>query len=290
MSKDSEEKERIIKLRVNEISLVDFPAIEEEFLITKRMEVGEMSEEKVSKPETQETETQVKKTDGEETQTQETKPETETTTQKKEETSKDENMEIVKQIQEVITSEKALNPIQAMAMLKKIGDMIAGAMGSEKGAKKEDKKEDKKDDKKIQKSVLTLTDEGEVIINPEALQDVAKGRRVFTTGRVSQMVDGLKSIINLVKEVDGEAYKSLFGELSVSESGIKKDESKAEETKKETPNSEEAITKALEKVLEPVTKRLTDLEATRGKVKGQGDQKTETVQKSAGDVSWSNIL
>ena len=34
MSKDSEEKERIIKLRVNEISLVDFPAIEEEFLIS----------------------------------------------------------------------------------------------------------------------------------------------------------------------------------------------------------------------------------------------------------------
>lgn len=280
MAKDFEEKERIIRLRVNEISLVDFPAIEEEFLITKRME-GKMSEEKVSKPETQETETKVKKTEEEvKTQSQETKPET--TTQKKEETS-DGNVAIVKQIQEMIATEKALNPIEAMAMLKKIGQMISAATGPEKSG-------DSKKDKETKKAMLTLTDEGEVIINPEALQDVAKGRRVFTTGRVSQMVDGLKSIISLVKEVDGEAYKSLFGELSISESGVKKDEPKTQETKEEPPKTEEMITKAMEKVLEPVTKRLTDLEATRGKAKGQGDQRTETVQKAAGDVSWSNIL
>jgi hypothetical protein len=256
---------------VDEISLVDYPANEEEFLIKKRME--DTMSEMTSNPEIQEP-TEVKKAED----TKETQPEPTEEVQKKEK--KEETSEV----------EKALNPVQAMALLKKMFEMMAKAMGypaPKKAAMEEEEKYP--EPKKTQKSILTLTDEGEVVIDPESLQEIAKGRRVFTSNRVTQLVEGLKSIIGLVKEVDGDAYKSLFGELSIAESGIKKDEPK-DEAKEEAPKPDtgEIVSKALKDALEPVTKRLDDLEATRGVAKGQGDQKTETVQKS--ENLWAGVL
>lgn len=269
MTETHETDHRFLRLGVDEVSLVDHPANEEEWLVIKRLGGKQMAKEidgnveAIQPPEEKVTEQEVTKAD-------DTQPEAAV------------NDEAVAELVAVEDVEKALNPVQAMALLKKIHDMLMKVMG-------DDKYPEPKKSESTRKSLLGFSDDGELIINAELLADVQKAK-AFTGKRINALSDAIKAMIEVLNEVDPDRVKKLTENPAAS--GLetaKKSIEESTEPVKEGPDFGEQITEAVEKALNPLDERLKSLETARGEPKSNDGDQTADIKKR-NENFWAGVL
>jgi hypothetical protein len=282
----NETDHRFIGLQLDEVSLVDTPANEEVWLTIKRLEADEMTTEKTKPTEEikPETETEAVEKSAEET--------TETAVvEKADEASPDTTTEITEE-----DAEKALNPMQALALLKKIEALLKGAASGDGGGKAPPF------GKKTKKSLMGLTDDGELVINAELLKDVQKARS-FTGKRIGAITDAAKAMITLLNEVAPDqvkkliefapkpdvvpAKKSVFSPDATTEP-VSEPESASEPEKVDIGAT---IVEAVTKAVSPLDERLKAIEGARGEPKSNdGDQTADITKRNESDDVFSGLL
>jgi hypothetical protein len=256
-SRIHETQQEILAVDVGEVSLVDHPAIEEEWLVIKAktqptQESTMANKEAAKAPEATPEVTPVEKA--------ETTPEVtpEVTPEATPEDTKDADVK------------KAAELFEQAALL-----LTPHQPKAEPDATPEPEVE-----VETAKALVSIED-GKLVISNELL-DVAKSRKTFSAGRTEALKSATKALMDVLKEVAPEAIAGIMGETPEAEA--------APVTKSiasPVVDVSETITQAVTKALQPVTERLEKLEGIKVAPKsGDGDQTAE-VKKSNNESIWS---
>jgi hypothetical protein len=299
MSEIHDTQQRFLTLKVDEVSIVDNPANEEEWLVIKRLE-GKMPEKQEANNTEAQKETQVEK----KTEPEKTEPEkTEKTVEKKVELNEAMMVDLLKKVLEPHFKdkdvEKQLNPVQAMGLLKKVWKLLEPFFkgGTTKSAEAE-KEAEKEKEKETKKTLLHFSDDGSVILDLDGLQEVSKAKQ-FTGKRIEKIAGAITALIEMMKEVSPDSAQKVmaaFSGLPTPMVGIQKDnpEMKKEETpKEETPKVDiaEIVQKAITDAVAPISERLEKLENIRGVKKSvEAEAETETTPVEKSDNVWEGVF
>lgn len=286
MAEIKETDHRYVGLVVNEISLVDRPANEEEWFVIKRAGGTAMDEDKTKTDETK------KIVDSE--QDAVTEPDAQPVSDTTPESSgaaadapADAPAGATAGVDEIIDTEKASDPIvkalspeQAMDLIHKMWAMLGGAMNEPvPGAA-----EDAKAEATAQKSLLGLSGDGELVVNQELMADIAKAK-AFTASRVTAISDAIKAMMAVLHDVSPDAVKKLVE--STPGAGITV--AKSEPAPAQTPDVAEIIASTVTKAIASIDERIKTLEAVRGTPKSTDGDQTADITKRKSNV-WEGVL
>jgi hypothetical protein len=254
-----ETKQEIIAVDVGEVSLVDHPAIEEEWLVIKakaptdtQKENPMANKEAAKAPEA----------------TPEVTPEA-TTPVVKAETTPEATPEVIPEDTKEADVLKANELMeQAKLLLAPHQPEVTPEVAPEPEVVVE-----------TAKALISIED-GRLVISNELL-DVAKSRKTFSAGRTEALKTATKALMDVLKEVAPEAIAGIMGETPEVEA--------APVTKSVTPpvvDATEAITAAVTKAIEPLTERIATLEGTKATPKSVDGDQTAEVKKNVDSV-WA---
>lgn len=279
MTDINETKQRFLTLSVGEVSLVDHPANQEEWLVIKRLGGNQMLEETTNPEITQPPEiAEDEKADQVVEKAVEAKDET-----VKEETveTKTEKVEESVKAEKEVETEKALSPENAVKILTQFWNSLkpyfAGGNFPEP--------------KKTTKSLLAIQD-GELVINTnlvKEIQDVEKGHKMFTSTRVDKISEAVKVMIGLLKDVAPDSIEKLNEAIAATAT---KDNSTVKKTEGEPEQKVDLVaqvTEAVQKGLEPIDARLKTLESSKTPPKSVDGDQTATVKKSQNSI-WAGLF
>jgi hypothetical protein len=276
MAGANETDHRFLGLDVDEVSLVDTPANEEEWLVIKRTGGTPMATKDTDKN----TEPEAKP--AAEDQATEAKPEAEPT-QKDEPTEPEAKPEAEPEAE---PTSKEMDGSAANALLKKLWMMLGEAMGEMEGEMDEGAEAAAKSEP-TKKSLMGLTDDGELIINAELLKDVQKAK-AFTGKRVTAVANAIKAMMDVLQEVDPSAVKKL---VEAAPTGTAQPVKKSTEPETQKPDVTEVITEAVTKALSPLDDRLKALEGARGEPKSSdGDQVADITKRDDNKAIFAGVI
>lgn len=182
-----------------------------------------------------------------------------------------------------------LTPEMAMDLLKKIYALMEGAMGgASEGA--EASKADAEPAEPTRKSLMGLTEDGELVINADLLRDVQKAK-AFTGKRVTAVAAAIKAMMEVLHEVDPSAVKKLVeGAPKVTAQPVKKS---VEPEPEPAPKVDlgETVSAAVTKAISPLDERLKALEGARGEPKSSdGDQTTDIQKRNEDKAIFAGVV
>lgn len=283
----NETKERIVALDVGELSMVDSPAIEEEFAVLKRSNMEDEMPKEID---------EVTKTE----------PQTEEAAKNDENASTDD-----KEVEKVNVeaSEEESTDAKLLKRMDEVKELVKGLNGKEEEVEKseDDKKEETKPTEKNEEEVKTeKNDEAEADVEKNAkeeekveknkpadsveevektldvlVQSLTKAKR-FTPGRIDKIKSAIEQLAKVMEEVAGGAKtKELPKDVSISDSKLISVTKKIEET----------LTLVNDKIGE-MDDRVSEIEKTRNpstsiEDEGSTDGKTD-VQKN--NKFWNGVL
>jgi len=301
-----------IKLTVDELSLVDSPAIEEEFIVTKRLEESDMADNKAGNTQasetasTEDTQSDVAKSEAgavESVPVEVAKADNEAVEKAMEQVTKNVE-EIVKSAKDAIADagaseegvEKGKMPKDVFKAelekagikgdeLKKALEKFDKAMGGKDKVKKAT--EDSEPEVETEKSKQSEADEGEVAMKTlGVLEDAIQKAKTFTPKRQAKLQKVLDELKSVLDEVSGSTSTTKKEDDSVSKlAGI-------EEVTKKLDELKEAISKqneTSEKTVKELTDRVETIEKTRNpstSVEDDGGTDTQETKKGF----WSGVL
>jgi len=294
-------KRRIVDLDVNEVSLVDRPAIRRKFVVIKRLEgemgAFEMDPEVVEKNDTSTVLDWLQKaTDADDApkealakviellqaveKAEPVKPE--------EDTEKALPAGLKEAITAVVAWMKKMSkgpgaPTEAIGRVATfLGKVGGGEYPESKPADKvEPKPEPEEPKEKSDDNLIVVKGDGTMVINP----GVTKGRKAFTAERTDAIKASLIQLAGVLGEADGEALKAVVAAIKELPEGKVPDSA----VRPVAPvQKSEADTKVLE-ALTDIKKRLDDIEKTRTPSKGGTPEVSEeVVEKKEG--FWNGLL
>jgi hypothetical protein len=202
-----EAKERLTKIRVGEVSVVDSPAIEEEFVIIKRLQEDKMDvkEKEIQKKEDQSTEGEIEKVEIE-------VPDVVGAVM-------DKVTELIDEVKK--TSDDEDDEEKSSKKEKTEGEVEKGSKDGEEAKSDEDDDEDDKENK------VKKNDEGKEVDVLEALEGIVQKARRFTPKREEMLKTSINDLQTLLSEISPQEEASAQTEEGVE----KKVEKKAEEGK-----------------------------------------------------------
>ncbi len=305
---DGKKKRRIVDLDVEEVSLVDRPAIRRKFVIIKRLEdemgAFEMDPEVVEKNDTGTVMDWLQKAakgddapkeaiakviellDAVEKAEPEKKPEEE-----------DKEKVLPADLKEAITAVSAWMkkmskgpgaPTEAIGRVATFLGKVAGGKypSPESAGKVEPKEEEDKNKSPTAKveddNLVVVKADGTMVINAA----VTKGRKVFTTERTNAMKEVMIQLASVLGEADGEALKAVLTAIKALPEGKVPDSAV-----RPVPTAKSESDGVVVKALEDIQKRLDDIEKTRAPSKG-GDPEVsdEPVEKKEAGFWGGNFL
>lgn len=253
-----ETKQEIIAVDVGEVSLVDHPATEEEWLVIKRLQPTQentmANKEAAKAPEA----------------TPEVKP------VEKAETTPEVTPEVAPEATPEDTKEADVlkaNELMEQAKLLLTPHQPEPTPEAEPEAEPAVEVETAK--------ALISMEGGKLVIDNELL-DMAKSRKTFSAGRTEALRVATKALFDVLQDVAPEAIAGIMGETPEAEA--------APVTKSVTPPAvdvSETITAAVTKAIQPLNERLATLEGAKATPKSTDSDQTAEVKKNTETSVWA---
>jgi len=282
-----EAKQRLMALRVGEVSLVDNPANEEEFLVVKNLE------DKMSDVERVESNPETEPPASEEQDVEKAIKVLVTALEKaKSKTAKEFPPGFIPgkpgkkpdEDEMPVDQQKALPP-PLMAAMKKLMDMMSAMM--EKAGKPYPYAEEGK-----RKNLDAEPESGTTVHVSESGEIIVKSKK-FTGERLAKIKDALGPLLQLMKEVDPEGFATLMA------AGVASGTPGGELPAVATHSMPTGIQKSLEPIAESITKMMTVVEGVAKRVEAleTGTAVTKTLPAGGNDNPtapkksiWANVL
>ncbi len=260
-----ETRQEILAVDVGEVSLVDAPAIEEEWLVIKRLDATDTQENQMANKEAAAAPVQA---------TPEVTPEV-TTPVVKAEVTPEATPEATPEVAPEATPEdtKEADVLKANELMEQAKLLLAPHQ-PEPAPEAEPVVE-------VETAKALISMEGGKLVIDNELLDMAKSRKTFSAGRTEALRVATKALFDVLQDVAPEAIAGIMGETPEAEA--------APVAKSVTPPAvdvSETITAAVAKALEPVTERLATLEGTKATPKSVDGDQTAEVKKSTNESIW----